>query len=557
MITNYLKKHWGALGLAVVVGLIMVGRQIVFISSLWEQYQGLYLTGTDSEAHYLARMQEFYDGNGLGNALLYDYKNDFPSTFFTISESILAFPGKLLHLPVPALNLFYKFFLPFIITLLVYALVFRLTGSILWSLSATAVTLLGNDLFSLPKALYILRHQLAFNQFAIYSRPINPEFSSVFFFSYLHIFLTGIRRGDWRWFVILGLLFGLSFYTYLFSFTFLLALNFIFVGLYFLIKRRDLAVKLLLTLLLGIIVGIPSILNALAVSQHPLYKNIKLFVGIHNSHLPIISTAGLIALVIFLYHFVRCQSARRNYFILGLTLTAVAVVNQQVLTGIWLHEGHYHWYFNIPIFTIALFYVGYDLFKDKGHKLIYPVLLLVGLLSLYSALFVQYSSYRFWREEFAQKQNYSAVFNWLKQNTVAESVVLANDEISELIPVYTANNVYMEIHAIYYLLPTERVSEALFMYLKLAKINPDKIGNLAEIKQQPLLAKDLISIYPANLVNEYRIFWKESFERNLKHYRLDYMVWDKLRNPEWSLDKYTNLQLAYQYENLGVYRVVK
>ena len=114
MITNYLKKHWGALGLAVVVGLIMVGPQIVFISSLGEQYQGLYLTGTDSEAHYLARMQEFYDGNGLGNALLYDYKNDFPSTFFTISESILAFPGKLLHLPVPALNLFYKFFLNFI-----------------------------------------------------------------------------------------------------------------------------------------------------------------------------------------------------------------------------------------------------------------------------------------------------------------------------------------------------------------------------------------------------------------------------------------------------------
>lgn len=577
MIKSFVKNHRWGIVLSIVIGFIMVGPQLYFIYSLGDSYNGLYMMKSDAETNYLTRMQEFKDGNGVGNPFIYEYKNSFPMTFFTISEGILVLPAIILNISTANINLFYKFLLPFLTCFLAYYLSFRLLGNKVWSLVIAIVIMLGDSLFSTPSVLTLLKKEMVFSQFATYARPFSPGFSSVLFFSYLHILLTAIKKKEWRWFICIGLISALSYYVYFFLFTFVLALNVVFIALFYLLKSWDISKKLSWATLGGFIIGFPVLLNALKVNQNPYYKNIALFVDIHGSRTPVFATAGVVIMALFVWYlcFRGAKRSLKDYFLLGLIITSFVAINQQVVTGIWLHEGHYHLYFNKPIFTMVLFWTIWGFFNlsnlgVKIKKLAPIFLVFVSLISFYSVIFIQYSSYNAWRDDFAKKQDYVPIFDWLKENTPAESVVLANTDVSEYVPIFTSNNVYMEAHAVYYLMPPERMIDSLFLYLKLNKYGPDKIKSeqffhpegsklraqaLKNVRDLYLLSDDLIMAYPPNSLEIYKKYWTDSFAENLRQYRLDYIIWNKLEDPMWGLEKYSNLRVVYSFKDLSVYQV--
>jgi hypothetical protein len=78
-----------------------------------------------------------------------------------------------------------------------------------------------------------------------------------------------------------------------------------------------------------------------------------------------------------------------------------------------------------------------------------------GVVFTYGFL-VQSSSYHARKNETAFAQRYAPVLDWLKAYTQPGSTVLAHNDISELIPIYTDNNVAWENHATYYLMPHSR-----------------------------------------------------------------------------------------------------
>ncbi len=506
-----LRKHYAAIFLSLLIGLVMVAPELLFIQQAGNDYRGIHMFKTDAELHYLARMQEVVDGNGLGNPFIYEYKNNVPSAAYTISETILAWPAKFFGIPIPTINLFYKFFLPVIIALLVYSLSFRLIGNRIWSVAAMFGVLLGNALLNAPDLVHFLRWEKVYDSFALYSRPINPEFSSIIFFAYLHIFFSALKKKTWRWFLALGVLLGVSFYVYFYSYSFFLALNAVFFFLYAARKEYNISLKIATATILGAAIGAWSIVNTIAIYHHQYYLPMAKLSDIVLSHRPVVSAVGVMAALILVLFALRYRTYPNLIFLYGLVATAFVVVNQQVVTGILIQEGHYHWYFNVPIFIIIFIITGYYFL---GNRRILSIVLaaLVCFVSLASATLIQASAYERWVGEVKNDQRYAKVLAWLKKETPKESVVFADNSLSQFIPVYTSNNVVWENHAAYYLLSPERRA-----------FTPEALLSAPNFRQE------------------------------LSQYQVDYFVWDTKKEPEWRLDKYSFLKQLYDDGEFKIY----
>ena len=177
-----------------------------------------------------------------------------------------------------------------------------------------------------------------------------------------------------------------------------------------------------------------------------------------------------------------------------------------------MQEGHYHWYFNTPIFILVLFVAGDYLVGRKYWVMGGVVAVSLGVISLASAVLIQTSSYEYLAEKTQINQKYMDVLDWIKKKTPNESVILANQSLSELIPVYTFANVVWEDHSSYYLLPQER-----------RDFTPDKIMATPD------------------------------FNKVLSKYRVDYLVWDSAKEPSWELEKYSFLSKLYDDGDFKIY----
>lgn len=505
-------KHFVAVLFSVFVGLVVVCPQVLFIYNLGADYQGIQMAGADAELHYLARMQESVDGGGLGNPFIYEYKNNVPSTTYTISETVLAWPATVFGFSVPSLSLFYKFLLPVIIALLVYSLTYRLAGSRSWSVASMFAIVLGSTLVNFPDIVHLLRWEKVYTQFTLYSRPVNPEFSSILFFTYLHVFLTALRRKTWNWYILLGLLFGLSFYVYLYSYTFFFVLNLVLLSIYIVKKEKKVSLYIFSAGVLGMVVGSLSIINSFKLYVHPYFQDMASLSDIVSSHHPIISIAGVVVVIIFLVFALKHKDYPNLTFLGALLATSFIVINQQIITGILIQEGHYHWYFNTPIFILISVIAG-CYFVGRKYRVVGVLLaVIVSVIAFSSAVLIQTSSYEYWSPKTADAQKYAAVLSWLKKETPKESVVLANQSLSELIPVYTSDNVVWEKHAAFYLLPKER-----------REFTTDNI----------MAATDL--------------------GKALSQYRVDYLVWDSIKEPNLELDSKSFLKKLYDNGEFKIY----
>lgn len=535
-------KHYAAIIAAFFVGFLMVLPQIIFVQSLGKNYKGLYMMNADAETHYLARMNKACAGEGMGNPYYFENKNDVPNVFYEIAESAAALPCNILGIGVTNLNLIYKFIFPAAIFLLIYAFLYRLKLGWLWSLSGACLILLGNSLVSIEDISNLIGFKEVYSQFALYSRPINPELTGLVFFVYLHLLYSFFhmdtdrppyeakRRGkQWAICATMTAVFGLSFYLYFYLWTFILALNFCVVVTCFLTKNlRTKALFAALVTFLGMAAGFRSIYELYLIKTHPW---LKLISGEYllPSHEPIVSVAGVIVTVLFgvyLYQktylnkkTIKSELEPDQIFLIAALASTWIVVNQQVLTGISMQAGHYHWYFNTPIFLIILMFLIANfieiLFKSKKQimvaKRIAATFLI--LISLWSAAWIQYSSYRQGYEHAVALQAYGNVFDWLNQNTVPDDVVVVNKELSELLPVFTKLETFEAGYGKYYLLSPLRRD----------------FGN-----EQALKALKMGEVLP---------------------FRLDHIVWRESTEPEWKLDAISGLRKRVDFGDISIYSI--
>jgi hypothetical protein len=305
------KNHASAILLSFLCAFIIVLPSVIFRFD--PSFKGIDFLGTDGEASYLAQIHAVYNGDfSFGNVYMYEGKH-LPYLKQPLPAVITAGLGKLLGLSVPDVNLVAKFVFPVIIFFLVYALGLLLTKrkdvSIIGAcfvLLSPATTALLNPHTWLP----LLRHGIFVAndaEFLLYGRPINPQVSNLIFFAYLVALWTFLTRSEtwktrkkWGIGVLAALFLGLSFYTYVFSFTLLFVMNGA-LWVYFLISKRFKELKLITLITVGgLVVGIPYFINTLQLIASPYYPELVVRAGQVVTHHPVISLVWCGALVLFL-----------------------------------------------------------------------------------------------------------------------------------------------------------------------------------------------------------------------------------------------------------------
>ncbi len=565
------KKHKWAVLAAITLGILiwLPGWLKVYTFADW---QGIYPQINDDEVYYHARAQDIQEGYYfLVNPYLYEHKSGAPMQFW-LPDFLLAKPLALLGIDHWLGYRLYDLFLPIISFLLAYAIFYVVSGLPWLSIGASA-WLFGAVFLSL------------------FNRSPSPQFSFIFWlalalslFVYLskrkRIYLVGAAAS-------LGLLFNL----YPYYWTFYLVVLFIFLpGEYWLaVKKKGAAAcgfirDWSLMLLAAFILGLPYWWGFWQSRQLPFYSESLQRLGMISTHFPSaikIVAPGVLLMFIFGWLWRRRQMKfdSQNWLLFSGVVAAVLVSNQHLITGQNLEFSSHYYLGSIFWFTFAAIYLIKVFYLRLQPKWQWQIKLLLGAvigLLVFLNISQTLSKQLVWRQVEVSWQRYGPVMAWLKQSTLPDEVIFTSDELSSLIPAYTNNNVFYAREANLFFIKDSEVKERFILnhfwdnfsddFIKRHEraiwgtyyinryahsLNQQQVKRLLGIKSQAierLPAEEITKL--RRLANELKA---EKFEDQVKKYRLDYIIWDSYKQPNWQLDGLP-LKKLWQWQGIIIYK---
>jgi len=573
-ITKYLKNlirnHGLALLFAVLVGLIYLAPYIIFSAFLGDKYQGIPMIATANEDFYLARMQEIIDGHPmLGSFAFYESKNG-PSLTPPTAEMFYAIPSLLFGISLMKILIASKFILPFILFLLVYFLINKITTSShllsnkLNAIAGAMLVTLGYDLVDYRSIwLYLTGKIILGGNFLTWARPVNPVMGAIFLFSFLICVWSIIQKSQYKKSsVILASVFlALMIGSYFFSWGTAVSVLAVIILIYIFKKEFKVVKNLLRVVLLTAIAASPYWYISFKAGQSPWYKGALLRNGLFYTHYPILNKF-LIASLLFYFIVVALSFIFRkerikfidsiknwHLFTLALLLGGGWALNQQVVTGMTVWPYHFVQY-TIPLAMVVLLALLYNIVKEWKPFLWALAVSIIASSSLIFGVTIQVNSYRTNFNHYVKLQSYKPIFDWLNGQPKDAVVLVKIDEdakfylLSGLIPAFTHANIYA-LNWAYNSLSPDRIYDSFLTILRLKGVPPDKIEEylrenpgeasgylysnfkgLLGVKDFPdfsdTILKERLKSFPA----EYREFMSKNFRTELKKYRLDYILSD-------------------------------
>ena len=566
------KENYLALMLALIVGLIYIGPQLLFIYSLGEDYRGIPMMKTPNEDFYLARIQEIIDGHPLvGSSAFYEYKGEWPMQPPTV-EMIYALPSLVFGFAPASVLVASKFVLPFILFLAVYFLIRGLTGNIkLFSNKANAVAgallvTLGHDLIDY-RSLWRLFGGAEPGGFLIWARPVNPIMGAVFLMLFLVCVWRLIRKTDRiKTYVISAAIFlALMMASYFFSWGMAFSVLGVLCLIYLIKRDYGIIKKFALIILLAVILASPYWYGVLRASQSELYADSVLRNGLFYTHYPLVNKLMLATLAIFIIvvflpllkrsadsGFREKLSALEDWHWMSLAFIfgSLWVYSQQVITGMTVWPYHFVQY-SIPLAMVVAMALLYNVLREKSKLLWATAVLVAAFSSVFYGVYVQASVYNRFYSEYESRQSFAPVFEWLNQRE-KDCVVLVsigkNERdfalLSGLIPAFTHCNVYLSTW-VFSLMPEDRRLHNYMVLLRLKGVEPDAIEeylqkNKSEARVHlfsnwkglyglpdfPDFADELMEKRLKEFPEQYRLFLERDFKTELKKYRIDYILSD-------------------------------
>jgi len=391
-----------------------------------------------------------------------------------LGEDAVALLGKLFFMTATQVNILSKFLLPAAAFLLAYALVLVMSGSRAAALLGAALAIVGTDLMSYPSGIIELLRGRSLQDGIYWARPINPEVSGVMLFGALlllyrsftqsHVARTSVA-------ILIGLLVGASLYVSVFLWLFLGALLLLLFG-YHLWKCNFLIAKqICVSGALALLCAVPFLINHMQAVVYPGYQLASLQFGIVTSHAPIV---GIWVLVLLLFPLAMpAHFSRARLFFIMAALALALLLNQQIISGIYLQPGHFHWYITKPLVGLLLgicivIFAEFLRIPRVIRLLGYGVLL--GVL-LASATLAQMHFYRLHASAALAAQAYAPIFDYLNQDTKHE-VVFADTSLSSYISLYTSADAPDAGYAGLFIAPKDYFDQRLFLEYKLRGIQP-------------------------------------------------------------------------------------
>lgn len=286
------------------------------------------------------------------------------------------------------------------------------------------------------------------NELLYLSRSFHPQATFAFFLISVILLVNLIKRPSLKTTIILGISFGLLFYTYIFYWTYFLALIIV-VLLYFMIKKDFRLVKFLaMSILIGLTIGFFYFREIFYFYSLSLAKDFT-----EKFTMP----DALLSLTLFRYVFIALlmgfvilvKKGRKTfpekdliYFYIILILVGIFFPLASKLIGKDLEAFHYIRRGLMPFATVALFLITYYLFRKKRFILnLFAIVLFITFLTF--GLSNQIKATKKIQINQPKDRDLQAVFNWFNGYTQRNSVIGSVDtNFNLLIPVYTANKVY-------------------------------------------------------------------------------------------------------------------
>ncbi|MFA4833294.1 MAG: hypothetical protein WC619_00425 [Patescibacteria group bacterium] len=448
-IIQTIKYHWLAFLLAFIIGLLVLWPTLYSINKIGrENFKGIYPMFSNDEVHYLSQIKEVSDGHPeLGNTFIAEHK-DRPAGRPAFAARILAGMAGIFNVSVLKLAAINDFILPFIGFILSYLLFFRITK---------------NKYISIffPVFYYILF-------IGEFGRPINPQFSFIFFTLGL-LALTavienfGIKKKFIFYNILLGVATGLLIRLYPYYWTSVFVLYVIYL---FLIAVKD---KKFLYYFSGWVAFALSafftsftyFLNINKAALNPFFSEFSARLGMINTHWPG-CFINVLLLVIALLAVYLSKDKIKDYKLLflaySLPISGIIVNWQNMITGKYLQFSS-HYYLVTILFVLLAFAIIIES-TIKSYKKGESKIILLFFFFILSFLFYRHSDDVLASiyisndkiEKTARDQELSSVADWINSNTLPDSSFLTfGEDYGWLIPVYTRGNLFTNAYSSYYL----------------------------------------------------------------------------------------------------------
>lgn len=400
-----------------------------------QAWQGVLPEGVTDSLYYYARIHEVSDGHPLiGNPYVFEYRNTFAPAFF-LPDIIAAVP-VLIGLP---------FVLAMILNVFIWSFVF------LW---------LAFKLFKLlrvPKRQALVWSVMAYlSAYSFMLRPVVMQIIYPLFLLFLVTLLKFLHEPlNRRRVYFLALTAAASFYAYTYL-AYIVILVFVFVFGWFLFAKRFQELRSLsLAGAFTALLLVPYGLYTLVQVESPYYFETLTRLGLLHTHRPVAEAffygrwvgLGLIVFGLLWKFFPKIggddQPRKIFWFATGASLLVGLFLN--VFTGVELslaiHIGRFVLVWMALAFGagISEWFVARTLSVSRRKLAITGLALIILLVGVArnvprELVFFNFSNRG---EDLADKQAYAAPLKWLNDNVQAESVIWADDSISEYLPILT------------------------------------------------------------------------------------------------------------------------
>lgn len=561
----FVREHWLASVIALVVGLVSCLPQIFFIAQLGSAYQGIHFFATPNEEAYLAIIQEVIDGHPLVASMpFFEYKNQLPLLPPTMAYGY-ALVSIFFHLSLAATLILSKFFLPALLFFIIYWFLLKLLDSKdakiaqLTAVAGGLLVTLGFDLVDYRSIINFLTTTNRPDGFLIWTRPLNPISGALLLFIFLIHLLQFLKNKKISFKTIFfpALCLGLMMASYFFSWS--LALSVLGVlGLFALARNDWQFVRYACLVVSGaLIISAPYWWVVIKASALPWYTEASARIGLMSTRAPhgnkflTLMLLWFVSLSVWEYWKNDRALFKKDWwqFCLALLGAGFLVYNQQVITGREIWYYHYVFY-TIPFGFVVFLSTGFFIIKPRFKKTWSIGLLGLGLSALALGIFIQVGAYRSQFSHYKKFQTNQIVFNYLNAEAPKDCVVLVNDTkefISTYISAFTHCNTYVSGER-FVIAPPDRFIHNYLVLLRLRGISVNDIdAYLVEHKDeaQGFLYYQLQSALGSSdpefekvykqLPEKYKEFVKQDFTLELKKYKIDYVfsptsLNDKVKN---------------------------
>lgn len=569
LIKDIPRKHWACFIMALAVSMILSLPSIWIRLDLGEKFDGIYISDIDADYFYQIRVRKAYDGNYKLAEMTVPESVQGPYTQTPGGEIFVALASKLFGLTPAQMLEAGNFIFPFFLAIILYALFYLITGSRGISLLAPIVILLAANIVYNPRNLY----NIFFSQGDVsrnsYNRPIHPQISSIFFYSWFFFLYYYYKNKKIHFAIFAGAILGALFYIY--PYAWILAVAMIALLCVFSLWKKNLSMLrgLLSMLGVGLVISIPYWINIYQLKNHPLYEVMKIRFILFSDRTFMWSDLLLLDLIMALLLYYKNKSKEKLFFFLVIIFSLFGVINQQVITGTRLFPGHWHWYYAVPISIFIILYTVYEYIKSK-KVLLTAFFSLVVFMAFLDGYATQRTYYNEFKDRYASYQRYMDVFDWFNKNSLKGEVVLGNVNFINRMLLYTPNSRYIfDMADLYNLIPPERAMHNFFisLYLKGARTeNINEYVNMSTPEFVTLLygynyryTKKCNKCYSPDEVDrvkkEYLEFLKKDFETELKKYRIDYAVEDMTADTAYYLEQYGFMKKTAEINSMNIYKV--